>query len=1304
RRYYVSTQISSDKETLLVDLLQCQLLSLVGVIPDEQILVSSTGELLYSPTKSDVETIEVSTGSRPRFFLFSSAESTSKMPEMPSDWRQICTKSTFGDTAAVQPAFRKVAPSGDDPLTTLICEPCARTCTTGFQAVSPMEWNESKIMASRFISDVTVVAGDVDVPAPSGFTKLPVDLNYSASGDYVYLCVKRGGPQALTQLHVLFEQLSGDTSSSSSSSPEKVIGVDCNNGGVAGDGTGMSVHIGYDSVQFKGNVEQIETLAIADIVVIIGDQRPPSSAYIMVSRNLNEGAPGSQPIFLYYKLEPLGGFVCDSSGDHSDFGECLFASRHLAGVRSVLDLDERRLGFAQATLSAERKRGDAAIMEAHYRQHQPGMLKRLQSGLQRAQSYENRQMQEEALKRIPVDKLHERARANPEPMPLYQDELVKQLLHWFKREFFTWMNQPRCSNCNHEKTRSVRTEGPSTAEELAGQASRVEVYMCPSCGSFTRFPRYNDPVKLLDTRTGRCGEWANCFTLCCRAMGFEARYVLDVTDHVWTEVYSEHYKRWLHCDSCEDQLDCPLTYEVGWGKKLSYIFSFAHDEVVDTARRYTQNWAEMLVRRQDVSEKWLEMTIRQINHSLRERHTSERVALLTARAQSECEELLRGRSVQKSEIKGRVSGSTEWRSQRSEDGNHKSTSSNATSTIPSKKAFTPVPTSDLLQTICKNMVVGCESDGCSSPFCFTGRLGLSFLEVPSDVNERAARAIEIVTTLNSNGFSSATLAMLLCPTRTTELRNFLWKNQPLLYLPLQDAPPGDSNHVPLIDISGHGNHVENLQYCALRKPFRIPNSGYAMISDDVVESRSDDEAFGMQLHEDKSLFISGQKIPPSTGFMLSFLLRFDQGNVSNDKRVGDTVSVLTGRIDAPDTTTEVEWRIFWSHSLQQFSCELQVENEIPNSTVCSASVLKFGQYAHIVIVRGENRVEMYINGTEIVVADGKYQSGEKDITIQGPGRGCTSIAAVIGHLAVLAAKSPGDVEAFCDEMRKNFVSAPPLKAFGPSGERTGVRCSEVAAGAQTGYRVARILMWGGQFFDGLQFVYEKASILDDTTGSESVVYGTLVGNANAKSQVSKPTITFELLPDEIITRVSGRKGAWTDCVTLCTNFGRTISCGGSGGGNFSVNTPAESEIRSITFKVGDHLTDACAFVLESSPIKELEGKTIQDLQGVLPSEVSSRQSAIAAALRYLDNVARQPEEPKFQRIRASNKYFASNVGILGNKAAKSFMQWCGFAEVIEQEEQFFTFQPSQLDGKPSPQRLAAEAHKRIHFLKNVGTQ
>jgi hypothetical protein len=47
-----------------------------------------------------------------------------------------------------------------------------------------------------------------------------------------------------------------------------------------------------------------------------------------------------------------------------------------------------------------------------------------------------------------------------------------------------------------------------TAEELAGSASGIEIHMCQKCRVVTRFPRYESVVKLCDTRTGRCGEWA----------------------------------------------------------------------------------------------------------------------------------------------------------------------------------------------------------------------------------------------------------------------------------------------------------------------------------------------------------------------------------------------------------------------------------------------------------------------------------------------------------------------------------------------------------------------------------------------------------------------------------------------------------------------------------------------------------------------------------------------------------------------------------------------------------------------------
>lgn len=250
-------------------------------------------------------------------------------------------------------------------------------------------------------------------------------------------------------------------------------------------------------------------------------------------------------------------------------------------------------------------------------------LGRLNSGISQALKFHDTTNKNLALQAIPVETLKKQAqeRLDQKGIPAerreleFKDELIRQLLHWFKNQFFTWVNAPKCSFCAGE-TKLIGGAHPNQ-EEHRYHAGTVEVYSCTVCSTVTRFPRYNHPGKLIQTRQGRCGEWAQAFTLCCVALGYEARYVLDFTDHVWTEVYSENLERWVHCDSCENAWDAPNTYESGWGKKLTYIFAYSVDEVVDVTKRYSRMYyTETIGRRTMVPEGWLQAQLEVINRNM----------------------------------------------------------------------------------------------------------------------------------------------------------------------------------------------------------------------------------------------------------------------------------------------------------------------------------------------------------------------------------------------------------------------------------------------------------------------------------------------------------------------------------------------------------------------------------------------------------------------------------------------------------------------------------------------------------------
>jgi peptide-N4-(N-acetyl-beta-glucosaminyl)asparagine amidase len=168
--------------------------------------------------------------------------------------------------------------------------------------------------------------------------------------------------------------------------------------------------------------------------------------------------------------------------------------------------------------------------------------------------------------------------------------------------------------------------------------SYAELYRCEECDASFRFGRFRSVPKLLETKTGRCGEFSDVAVTVFSLLGYDPRLVVDYTDHVWVELNlqehsdkespntqkssspvdeianrileaestgntttKEHAKPvvYTHADPSEGILDNPYLYEDNWKKSLTFIFAHKTDSVEDRSTIYShaEKHGELIMRR-----------------------------------------------------------------------------------------------------------------------------------------------------------------------------------------------------------------------------------------------------------------------------------------------------------------------------------------------------------------------------------------------------------------------------------------------------------------------------------------------------------------------------------------------------------------------------------------------------------------------------------------------------------------------------------------------------------------------------------
>lgn len=253
----------------------------------------------------------------------------------------------------------------------------------------------------------------------------------------------------------------------------------------------------------------------------------------------------------------------------------------------------------------------------------------------------------EVSKYINYEKIHEYQddikKSSPSSDLTETSSITRAFLKWFKVDFFKWISSPPCKSCNGVTTYNSMKMIMYTSMGREYN-DRCELYSCAACPEVvTEFCRYNCPVKLMDSRGGRCGEFANAFSAILNAAGIKNRIVMDYTDHVWVEVFDFEQYRWVHADPCENAYDCPLMYEEGWGKKLAKMVAFDRWYTVDVTRRYTKKYYSEVKERGLTIERAKDTELQFGRTAPNAKETDEDLSLNTLNPEQEGEEEVHGK-------------------------------------------------------------------------------------------------------------------------------------------------------------------------------------------------------------------------------------------------------------------------------------------------------------------------------------------------------------------------------------------------------------------------------------------------------------------------------------------------------------------------------------------------------------------------------------------------------------------------------------------------------------------------------------